>query len=74
MATTTPLPPQAGRINWADLSPESVAILRQVVVPIHLEGCTATETAKRLEIPIGSVKLLVKFFADEVTQLAQPDS
>jgi hypothetical protein len=32
------------------LSPQATAILRQVLVPIHLEGCSVTETAKRLSI------------------------
>jgi len=65
----TALPPRADRIRWADLSVQSTAILRQVIVPIHVEGFTATETAKRLGIPIASVRLLVDYFASEVSEL-----
>jgi DNA-directed RNA polymerase specialized sigma24 family protein len=40
-----------------------------VVVPIHLEGYTTTEVAKRLAIPLASVRLLVDYFANEVSEL-----
>jgi DNA-directed RNA polymerase specialized sigma24 family protein len=52
-----------------DLSVQSTAILRQVVVPIHLEGYKTTEVATRLGIPLGSVRLLVDFFANEISEL-----
>lgn len=65
-------PPRTDRIRWADLSVQSTAIFRQVVAPLHLEGCNATETAKCLGIPIASVRLLVEYFASEVSELAQP--
>jgi DNA-directed RNA polymerase specialized sigma24 family protein len=71
---TTPPLPRIDRINWADLSVQSTAILRQVVAPIHLDGHKATEVATRLGIPIASVRLLVDYFAYEVSELAQPDS
>jgi DNA-directed RNA polymerase specialized sigma24 family protein len=45
--------------------------LRQVVAPIHLEGYKATEVATRLGIPISSVRLLVEYFAREVSALGQ---
>jgi DNA-directed RNA polymerase specialized sigma24 family protein len=70
---STPLPPRADRISWADLSVQSTAILRQVIVPIHLEGSTATETAKRLGIPIASIRLLVAHFANEVSELGRQE-
>jgi DNA-directed RNA polymerase specialized sigma24 family protein len=70
---TTPLPPRVDRIRWAELSLQSSAILRQVVVPMHLDGYKATEVATRLGIPISSVRLLVEYFANEVSELAQPD-
>jgi hypothetical protein len=70
-SVSTPLPPRADRIRWADLSVQSTAILRQVIAPIHLEGSTATATAKRLGIPLASVRLLVAYFANEVSELEQ---
>jgi DNA-directed RNA polymerase specialized sigma24 family protein len=71
---STTLPPRTDRIRWADLSVQSVAILRQVVVPIHLEGCTTTETAKRLGIPLAAVKPLIAYFAEESASSARLDS
>jgi DNA-directed RNA polymerase specialized sigma24 family protein len=73
-SVSRPLPPRTDRINWADLSVQSTAILRQVVAPIHLDGHKATDVATRLGIPIGSVRLLVAYFANEVSELGQPDS
>ena len=66
---STPVPPRIDRIRWVDLSVQSTAILRQVVVPIHLEGYKTTEVATRLGIPLGSVRLLVDFFANEISEL-----
>jgi DNA-directed RNA polymerase specialized sigma24 family protein len=66
---STPPPPRVDRIRRADLSLQSSAILRQVVVPLHLEGEKTNEVAKRIGIPVGSVKLLVEYFAREVTEL-----
>ena len=63
------MPPRIDRIRWVDLSVQSTAILRQVVVPIHLEGYKTTEVATRLGIPLGSVRLLVDFFANEISEL-----
>ena len=54
------------------LSVQSTAILRQVVAPIHLEGYSTTETAKRLGIPLSSVRLLVDFFANEIEGFGRP--
>jgi DNA-directed RNA polymerase specialized sigma24 family protein len=71
---STALPPRTDRIRWADLSVQSTAILRQVVAPIHLEGYTTTEVAKRLEIAQGAVKLLIAYFANEVSALGRPES
>jgi hypothetical protein len=68
---STLLSPRTGRIRWADLSVQSTAILRQVVAPIHLDGFTVTETAKRLGIPLASVRLLVEYLAREVSELAR---
>jgi DNA-directed RNA polymerase specialized sigma24 family protein len=67
----TPLPPRVDRIRWADLSPQSTAILRQVVVPIHVEGYKATDVAKRLGIPPVAVRLLVDYFANEIGELGE---
>ena len=72
-SVATPLPAMT-EAHWQALSAESVAILRQVLVPIHLEGFKTTEVATRLGIPLASVRLLVAYFADEVSELAQPDS
>jgi hypothetical protein len=66
---STPLPPRTDRTNWADLSVQSTAILRQVVAPIHLDGYKATEVATRLGIPIASMRLLVEYFANEVSEI-----
>jgi hypothetical protein len=63
---TTPLPPFTGDINWQCLSNRSMAILRQVLIPIHLEGSTIRETAKRLQIPQKAVRLLEEYFVWEV--------
>ena len=71
-SVTTPAPPRTDRIRWSDLSVQSTAILRQVVAPIHVEGYTTTEVVKRLGIPLGSVRLLVEYLADEISELAQP--
>lgn len=73
-SVSTPLPPRTDKIRWSDLSAQSTAILRQVVVPIHLEGHSTTEVAKRLGIPLASVRLLTEYLAREVSQLAPPDS
>lgn len=53
-------------INWQLLSRESQAILRLVLVPMHLGGYSKMEIAKRLEIPPSSVKLLTTYFTDEI--------
>jgi hypothetical protein len=66
-------PPRTDRIRWADLSVQSTAILRQVVVPIHREGYSTTDVAKRLGIPIASVRLLTEYFASEVIELGRSD-
>jgi DNA-directed RNA polymerase specialized sigma24 family protein len=60
-------------LSWRSLSVQSTAILRQVLVPIYLEGCSTTETAKRIGIPLSSVRLLVDYFANEVQGLEPPD-
>jgi hypothetical protein len=67
-SVSTPLPAMT-EARWQALSVQSVPILRQVLVPIHLEGYTTTETAKRIGIPVGSVRLLVDYFANEVSEL-----
>lgn len=58
-------------IPWGKLSVQSTAILRQVVVPVSLEGYSPTETAKRIGISPSSVSLLSDYFASEVSELAQ---
>jgi DNA-directed RNA polymerase specialized sigma24 family protein len=70
-SVTTPLPPRADRVKWELLSIESTAILREVLIPIHLEGFSTREIATRLEISPTAVKLLTEFFAREVGELSQ---
>jgi hypothetical protein len=60
-------------IRWERLSVQSTAILRQVVWPIHAEGYSATEIAKRIGISPFAVRLLSDFFANEVSDLGRPD-
>lgn len=64
---TTPLPPRVDGIRWDLLSEQSTAILRQVLIPIHEEGYSVREVAKRLDIPERGVRLLTEFFAWEVS-------
>jgi DNA-directed RNA polymerase specialized sigma24 family protein len=64
-------PPETAAIRWDQLSVQSTAILRQVVVPVSLEGYSPTETAKRIGISPSSVSLLSDYFASEVSELAQ---
>jgi hypothetical protein len=45
-------------------------ILRQGVIPMHVEGFTATETARRLRISPAAVRLLTAYFACSATQKA----
>jgi hypothetical protein len=40
---------------------------------VMLEGFTVTETAKRLGIPLESVRLRIDYFANEISDPAQPD-
>jgi hypothetical protein len=40
-------------------------------VPIHLEGYSITEVAKRLGIPLASVRLLTEYLARAVATEAQ---
>jgi hypothetical protein len=70
-SVTAPPPLRADAIRWELLSRESQAILRQVLVPIHMEGDTVAETAKRLQIPHRAVALLTAFFASEVRELGR---
>lgn len=71
------MPPQrsfaTGGIRWERLSSQGTAILRQVVVPIHLEGYSTGEVAKRLGIPPSSVRLLLELFETELRLIAQPE-
>jgi DNA-directed RNA polymerase specialized sigma24 family protein len=66
-SVSTPLPPRTDRIRWAELSVQSTAILRQVVAPIHLESYSTTDVAKRLGIPLASVRLLTELGHDHAT-------
>jgi hypothetical protein len=76
-STSKPLPALTAA-HWQMLSPQSTAILRQVISPVTLEGCSQPETAKRLGISRLSVPLLVDFFKNELNELEQnepqPDS
>jgi transposase len=47
--------------------------LRQVVWPNLAEGYSTTEIAKRIGISPFAVRLLVDYFANEVSELGQPD-
>lgn len=58
--------------RWQQLSVQSQAILRQVLIPMHVEGYTATEAARRLGVPVPAVRLLTAYFANEVSELGQP--
>jgi hypothetical protein len=60
-------------IRWKLLSVQSTAILRQVLRPIHAEGYSTTEIAKRIEISPFAVRCLADYFANELSELAQPD-
>lgn len=75
--TSPSTPLLTAEIPWEKLSPQSTAILRQVLVPMTLEGYSRLETAKRLGISQQSVRLLEDFFANEIAGLQQnerPDS
>ena len=61
-------------IRWELLSVQATAILRQVLWPIHAEGYSTTETAKRLGISPSAVRLLLDYFANEIQELEPPDS
>ena len=67
-SVSTPLPAMTAE-HWRMLSVQSTSILRQVLVPIHLEGYPSTETAKRIGISVSSVRLLADFFANEVSEI-----
>jgi hypothetical protein len=60
-------PPAITEERWLTLSPTGVAILRQIMVPLHFENCSPTEIGKRLGIKPFAVRLLVELLATELS-------
>jgi hypothetical protein len=71
-SVSTPLPSMTGA-HWRSLSPQSKAILRQVLIPMTTEGFSATEMAKRIGISALSVRLLNDYVASELRLVLRPE-